>query len=141
METLPEQVLGNVDSLLSRCDHILETELSDQELVRLQAELNHLKTQSASYLQELADKKANACSEHSRIIAALILTEEQNLEEFMTTQFPQGSRTDRESLSDQELNIGALYVEYMTDRARQSLREALIGACQLKLLDKERILS
>lgn len=137
MEAYPEKAHVEMEALLTQCDHILETHFSDEELADLQNGLRLLQTEAEAYRVDLADKEAHSCSGLSRGMASMLLTEDRRVEDYLASCFSPPGDVSGVSLSDQDRNVGALYVEYLTGRARQSVREALIGAARLKLLTLE----
>ncbi len=96
--------------------------------------MQQLLAQSELYYRNLADKGENSRSEVSRRIAATLLNEERWSVNplYYKKGFP-GDIND-EDLTMTDLDIEALYVEYLTGRARQALRDAEMGALYLKLL-------
>ncbi len=135
MNKRPEEALQDIQELLSDCEHILEIDCSDQKLCEMLEQLEILKSQSDGYLEQLMDQKMNSKSGRSREMASLMLTEEKNLQR----QLAKGISSDEKSPADDcgDLNIGVLYVEYLTGRAMQSIREALISAMCLKIVSDD----
>ncbi len=133
MDRGPEKTLESIYELLSDCEHILEKECSDQRLSEMQEQLSVLTAQSECYRRNLMDQQMNSRSLKSREFAALMLAEENDLERQLLEGIP--GHLDKEKAADDhnDLNIGALCVEYLSGRAMQSIRETLIGAMKLKI--------
>lgn len=134
-----DETLYSIKELFVFCDHILEEELSDQDLRKIQDRICDLLNQSEEYQELLLDQKEHSRSELSREIAGTFLEEDQRFQDFMKDTIVM--KNDRKCLSggEDDFNEGALYVEYLTGRAMQSIREALIGAMNLKTIQEEMI--
>ncbi len=133
MSGCSNEALCSMEKLLSFCDHILEEPLSDQDISIMRDELNHLQIQSEHYKEHLRDQGNHSKSDLSRELAEMLIAEDDHFCNYLEDAFP-----IREKASEQEdFNAGALCVEYLTDRARQSVREALMGAMNLKIKEYE----
>ncbi len=135
MTLLTEQTKTGIEELLACCDHILEEKMTEQELQNIRIELNELCQQAENYRSRLQDQKQHSRSDLSRKIASQLLQEDRKLSALLSGYFPERENGAWEE--ERDADIGALYVEYLTGRARQSIREALIGAIHLKILQKE----
>lgn len=136
MTGFSNEALGGIENLLFVCDHILEEDIPEQEIPKMQERLRLLQKQSDDYKKRLSDQGENSMSDLSRRIASLFLEEDRILESFIKKNFTDTDYTGNYSGVAGDINIGALCVEYLTDRARQSIREALIGAMNLKILQR-----
>ncbi len=136
---ISDETLYSIKELFVFCNHILEEELSDQDLKRIQDQIRDLLNQSEGYRELLQDQKENSRSDLSREIAGAFLEEDQTFQDFMKDSIVMKNDRKCSSGSGDDFNEGALYVEYLTGRAMQSIREALIGAMNLKTMQKETI--
>ncbi len=124
MDKLSEEALEKMEIVFEACDHILELDLSDQVIDEMRVQISALQKQSEDYQKHLMDQENNSKSYISRDMAAVLLREDHRVGEW------------QDEIS-QDINVGALYVEYLTGRARQSIREALIVAMHLKILSMQ----
>lgn len=137
METISDETLKSIEQILAECDHILEIELPDNVIDEMEEQIAMLQQRSEEYIGNLADQEQHSRSASSRDMAALLLAEEEKIRELIEKELASvGNRTDV-SETEQAINVCALCVEYLTGRARQSIREALIGAMNLKILSKK----
>ncbi len=132
------QDMKKMETLFTTCDHILEEEVSEQTIREMQDRVQNLREQSEAYKHSLQDQEDHSRSPESRGMAALLLTEDREIEARIKRQFPDAGDRAGEETPPADVNVGALYVEYLTGRAMQSIRIALIGAMNLKLLSEDR---
>lgn len=156
-----DESLQGMTKLFDICDHILEEDVPDWVVAEMREWIICLEKQSDAYRKNLLDQERNSKSELSRKMASLLLTEDRKIEAVIESEIPimrdlspddgryacgtankrdrSDGMHDREKQGDMtrsDVNIGALYVEYLTGRAMQSIRDALIGAMKLKILSK-----
>lgn len=136
MNKYSHEALDSIEGLFTFCEHILDEPLEDQDLIAIQDKLTCLQRQCDAYQEQLRDQKAHSKSDQSKSMAATFLKEDTLFQDFMKKAFSEKKNSDADEI-EASMNIGALYVEYLTGRARQSVREALIGAFSLKLIQKE----
>lgn len=128
--------LREMEQLFHSCIYILETEASDQNGKAMQEQLVSLQTQSDVYKTFLSDQAEHSRSVMSRDMASLIIAEEGKIESLLAEYFPDDPEKATAVLSDADYNIRALFEEYLTGRAMQSVREALIVALKLRMLSE-----
>ncbi len=133
MSFYSEQFLMDMDEILLRCDRILENHISDTELSVIKRDMEDLKKQSELYYENLKDQIKNSKLDFSRKLAAIVLKEDENIENFFESYYSVDNFFGSE-ISMEKMNEIALYVEYLSGRAKQAFRDALIGAMGLKLL-------
>ncbi len=142
MSFYSEQFLMDMDEILLRCDRILENHISDTELSVIKRDMEDLKKQSELYYENLKDQIENSKLDISRKLAAIVLKEDEKIEDFFESYYSVDNFFGSE-ISMENMNEIALYVEYLSGRAKQAFRDALIGAMGLKLLaetnDKKKI--
>lgn len=133
-----ENIRSGLDELSAVCSNILDPESSEIEMQRIREYMHQLLAESEQYYRNLADKGKNSRSEVSRRIAMTLLNEERW--SVNPLYFKEGFPADinDEDISLMDLDIEALYVEYLTGRARQALRDAEMGELYLKLLSYRR---
>ncbi len=136
MVSYSDEVLQDMESLFSDCNHILEEDISDQVMDQMHKRITLLQKQSEEYKENLLDQESNSKSPVSREMASLLLTEDRKIRDMIERYFSPAEDTMRMAGARADVNVGALYVEYLTGRALQSTREALIGAMNLKILSK-----
>ncbi len=132
MTGISNEAFCSMEKLFVFCEHILDERVSLQEMTAMQNELMLLQKQSEDYQEQLQDQEEHSRSDHSKMIAASFLEEDRRFRDFTKRTFLAGKRKETDEETD-DMDLGALYVEYLTGRARQSVREALIGALNLKL--------
>ena len=142
MSFYSEQFLMDMDEILLRCDQILENSISDDELSVIKSDMEDLKKQSELYYENLKDQIENSKLDFSRKLAAIVLKEDEEIKRFPETYYSLDNSFGSVG-SIENVNEIALYVEYLSGRAKQAFRDALIGAMRLKLLaetnDKKKI--
>ncbi len=131
MAGFTDETLTSMEDMFTVCDHILEEEMSKEDLDSLEERIGSLCRQTEDYRDYLRDQESNSRLELSREMAAALLAEDRRIRELVEKDFPSGDRSE-----SADVNVGALYVEYLTGRARQSVREALIGAMILKTFSR-----
>ncbi len=136
MTCFSDEVLKDMENLFTVCNHILEENIPDQGIDKMKDQVIVLRQQSEDYKKNLLDQENNSKSDVSREMASLLLTEDRKLEDLIERDFPSERNRLQTAGSGPDMNVGALYVEYLTGRAMQSIREALVGAMNLKILSK-----
>ncbi len=136
MEKLLSNFLVGMGSLLEACNHILEEKIPKDDLEGLLAQIDIMVAQSESYMANLQNQGTNSRSSISREIASLILNEDKKLRALIEKDFPEPGKHES-AKGPEDLNVGVLYEEYLTGRAMQAVREALIGAVNLKMLQEK----
>ncbi len=136
MVSHPDEVLQDMESLFTDCNHILEEDIPDQIIDQMREWMSFLEKQSEEYKQNLLEHESNSKSALSREMASLLLTEEKKIKDLIERDFPYAEEKENAAAPRADVNVGALYVEYLTGRALQSAREALIGAMNLKVLSR-----
>lgn len=131
-----DSALREIETLFHNSIHILGTGISEQTEENLQNQLTRLQKQSEDYKAFLSDQAEHSRSSLSRDMAALIMIEERKIENLLAEYFPDDPEKAADMISDEDYNVRALYEEYLTGRAMQSVREALIGAIKLRILSE-----
>ncbi len=134
MDEKIENIRTELDGLSEDIRKILDSEVSEAEIQGIEAYMQQLMSQSETYYSNLRDKGMNSRSEVSRRMAMSLLNEERwSVNPLYNKEgFPLDINST--NISSMDLDIEALYVEYLTGRARQALRDAEMGALYLKLL-------
>lgn len=134
MDEKIENIRTELDELSEDVKRILDSKISEPEIKGIKKYLDQLLSQSETYYRNLKDKGMNSRSEVSRRMAMSLLSEERWSVNPLYNKEGFPSDIKREDISSVDLDIEALYVEYLTGRARQALRDAEMGALYLKLL-------
>ncbi len=137
MKQLFRDVLHGMGSLLESCNHILEEKIPKDDISYLLSQADLMTTQSDTYRAELRNQSENSRSGVSREIATQILDEDIKVTDLIQKAFPECEMISEDG-EDVDLNVGALYEEYLTGRAMQAIREAIIGAIHLKMIQNEK---
>lgn len=122
MELFTERFLQEMEDILNRCNTILEEKYPRNELNEMKCYVETFQKQLNDYQKNLKEQESNSKLELSRNFASIFLKEDRE----MTS-----------NLKFKNIDENALYVEYLTGRARIALVEALMGAISLKLLAEE----
>lgn len=137
MADFSDKALQSMEELLDICDHILEEDLSDHTINKMRDRIVFLQKQSEDYSNYLTDQENNSRSSLSREMASLLLEEDKEIRNCLGKVFPDTKCRMRVFGINTDENMGALCVEYLTGRARQSIRDALISAMKLRILSED----
>ncbi len=133
MDYFSKQVFSDVEDMLQKCDQILESSISEEELPAIRQEMEELRRQSIEYYDNLKDQVENSKLEFSRKVASMILREDKDIKQYLEDQYLRNRAFFTEPAAN-DIDERALYVEYLSGRARQAFRDAMMGAINLRLL-------
>lgn len=119
-----------LEDVISDCKRLFDAVLSEEDMAKLNERLEGLAREDANYRRSLADLKSNSCSEVSRSMATEMERGERITENFTRELFSDILSGDE--VSDDKMNVAALYVEYLADHAEHETRQALLAAYRLK---------
>lgn len=130
-----DNIRSGLDALSEDVRSVLDSEISEEDLQGIRGDMQQLLAQSERYYKELKDKGENSRSEVSRHIANVLLNEEcWSVNPLYNKEgFPK--EFGDEDISSTDLDLEALYVEYLTGRAGQALRDAEMGELYLKIIN------